>query len=296
MSLIESALDKLRRAEATAAADSHRAVSASRASGVTPLVPPPVLAATAVDESRPKISIDLQHVRAAGYLPEQSMERRFADHFRALKRPLIEKAISGTSEMRLIMVTSALPGDGKTFTSLNLAMSMARERDISVLLVDADGARARVSEVMKVRQQAGLLDALADDAVDVESLVARTDVRGLEVLPAGRFIENSTELIASGRMAQIAVRLTAHDPRRLVLMDSAPLLVSSDARALMRVAGQVALVVRAGATPRRAIQEAVAQVDKKKLQGLIVNQVAESPGGDYYGYAPYEASAASGSD
>jgi protein-tyrosine kinase len=294
MSLIESALDKLRRAEATAA-ESHRAAQ-SRTAGVTPLVPAPAPPPAVISENRPKISIDLQHVRAAGYLPEQSMERRFADHFRALKRPLIEKAISGTSEMRLIMVTSALPGDGKTFTSLNLAMSMARERDISVLLVDADGARARVSEVMKIRQQAGLLDALADDAVDVESLVARTDVRGLDVLPAGRFIENSTELIASGRMAQLAVRLTAHDPRRLVLMDSAPLLVSSDARALMRVAGQVALVVRAGATPRRAIQEAVAQVDKKKLQGLIVNQVAEGPGGDYYGYPPYEASPGSGSD
>jgi protein-tyrosine kinase len=221
-------------------------------------------------------------------MPEESMERRFADHYRRVKRPLIEKALAGTSDMRLIMVSSALPGDGKTFTSINLALSMAREKDISVLLVDADGARARISEVLGIRKQPGLLDALADDSIDVESLVMRTDVRGLEVLPAGRFIENGTELIASGRMAQISVRLTAHNPRRLVLFDSPPLLVSSEARVLTRMPGQVVLVVRASVTPRRAILDAVSQVDRQKLQGLVVNQVRDVPGEDYYGYPPYE--------
>ena len=285
MSLIESALDKLRRGDG--GADGHkppaRVVAATPAVRVTvPIVP-------LLEEERRRIAVDFSSLRAAGYLPEAGMERRFADHYRRIKRPLIEKALAGTSDMRLILISSALPGDGKTFTSFNLALSMARERDISVLLVDADGARARVSEALGLRKEPGLLDALADESLDVESLILGTDVRGLEILPAGRFIENSTELIASGRMSQIALRMTAHNPRRLVLFDSPPLLVSSEARVLTRIPGQIVLVVRAGVTPRRAIQDAVAQIDRQKLQGLVVNQARGVPGEGYYGYGTYDA-------
>ena len=178
--------------------------------------------------------------------------------------------------MRLIMVTSALPGDGKTFTSINLALSMARERDISVLLVDGDTARARISEVLGLRQQPGLLDALADESTDVESLVARTDVHGLEVLPAGRFAESSTELIASVRMAQIAVRLTATNPRRLVLIDSGPVLASSDARALMRTPGQIVLVVRG-----RHAASGAARCSRPDRQTEVAGSDCESGAGDF---------------
>ncbi len=284
MSLIESALDKLRRAEAAAAAPK---VPALRAGGVTPLLHPIAPLSPLADDTRRVISADHERWRAAGYLPEKDAEQRVAEQLRRIKRPLIERAIAGTGEGRLIMVSSALPGDGKTFTSINLALSMARERDISVLLVDGDTARARISEVLELRHEPGLLDALADESMDVESLVVRTDVHGLEVLPAGRFTEGSTELIASVRMAQIAVRLTAQNPRRLVLIDSGPLLVSSDARALMRTPGQIVLVVRAGVTPRRALLDALAQIDKPKLRGLIVNQVRETSGEEYYGYPYY---------
>jgi protein-tyrosine kinase len=284
MSLIETALDKLRRAEAASA---PKAAAPPARGAVTPLLHPVVPAAPPIDDNRRVISADHERWRAAGYLPELGAEQRVAEQLRRIKRPLIEKAIAGTGEARLIMVSSALPGDGKTFTSINLALSMARERDISVLLVDGDTARARISEVLGQRQSPGLLDALSDESTDVESLVARTDVHGLEVLPAGRLTEGSTELVASARMAQIAVRLTSQNPRRLVLIDSGPLLVSSDARALMRTPGQIVLVVRAGVTPRRALLDALAQVDKSKLRGLIVNQVRETSGEEYYGYAYY---------
>ena len=290
MSLIESALDKLRRGEA--GTDGRKA--ATRVVGATPAVRGapevgPVMSTPEV--ARRRFAVDSASLRAAGYLPEEGMERRFADHYRRVKRPLIERALAGTSDMRLIVISSALPGDGKTFTSFNLALSVARERDVSVLLVDADVARARVSEVLGLRKEPGLLDALTDESVDVESLILGTDIRGLEILPAGRFIESSTELIASGRMSQIALRMTAHNPRRLVLFDSAPLLVSSEARVLCRIPGQIVLVVRAGTTPRRAIQDAVAQIDKQKLQGLVVNQVRGATGEGYYGYGTYSGEA-----
>jgi exopolysaccharide/PEP-CTERM locus tyrosine autokinase len=290
MSLIESALEKLRRSEAQSEVQktSVRPIVAA-APGIRAPAPPPA-SPPVHEEERRRIAIDQSALRNAGYLPEEALERRFADHYRRVKRPLIEKALAGTSEMRLILISSALPGDGKTFTTINLALSMARERDISVLLVDADGPRASLSEVLGVRKERGLLDALTDESVDVESLILGTNVRGLEILPAGKFIEHATELIASGRMSQIAVRMTAPNPRRLVLFDSAPLLVSSEARVLTRVPGQIVLVVRAGVTPRRAIQDAIAQVDRQKLQGLVVNQARGVPGEDYYGYSTYDGS------
>ncbi len=219
-----------------------------------------------------------------GYLPETGLERRFADHYRQVKRPLIEKALNGTPEMRILLITSAMPGDGKTFTSVNLALSMARERDVSVLLVDADGPRARVSEIFGLKGEPGLLDALADESTDVESLIVRTDVRGLEILPAGRFIENATELLASSRMTSIASRLVTRNSKRLIVLDSAPLVVSSEARALTRIPGQIVLVVRAGVTPQRGVIDAVGHLDRQKLQGLVINQARVTPSDGNYGY------------
>jgi protein-tyrosine kinase len=294
LSLIESALEKLRRGgegEQSAPKVLARPIVTSAAVIKGQQVPLPDL-----EEPSRHAVIDINALRVAGYLPEEGLERRFADHFRQVKRPLIEKALAGGPEMRLLLVSSALPGDGKTFTSLNLALSMARERDISVLLVDADAPRARISEVLGMRAQPGLLDALADETLDVESLIVRSNIRGLDVLPAGRFIENSTELLASARMSQIATRLTARNPRRIVLFDSAPLLVSSEARVLLRIPGQVVLVVRAGTTPRQAILDAVAQVDKNKLQGLVLNQTSVSKGGGYYEYGDYGAEERGSSD
>jgi protein-tyrosine kinase len=285
MSLIESALEKLRRNGEPAVPTRS---AAPRPSQTAPQPKIATVTLPALDESAfRRIAIDPVALRNAGYLPEEGLERRFADHFRQLKRPLIEKALTGSPEMRLLLISSALPGDGKSFTSLNLALSMARERDVSVLLVDADAPKARLSDVLGLRGQPGLMDALTDESVDVETLIVHTDVRGLEFLPAGRFVENATELLASARMAQIATRLAARNARRVVLFDSAPLLVSSEARVLLRIPGQVALVVRSGVTPRQAILDALSHVDRSKLQGLILNHAQVRKGGGYYDYAAY---------
>lgn len=286
MSLIESALEKLRR---VGELDAPSTVAAPRAvvGAATLTRPPPIVLPVTREYVLKRISISPQALRSAGYLPEEGLERRFADHYRQIKRPLIDKAFSGGPDMRLIVVTSALPGDGKTFTSINLALSMARERDISVLLVDADAPRARISEVLGLRGERGLLDALADESLDVESLIVETDVPGLEILPAGKFVESAPELFASARMDQIAAGLAARNARQLIVIDSAPLLVSSEGRTLLRIPGQVALVMRFGVTPRQAVLEAAGHVDKKKLQGLILNQATSGGGGDYYGYSGY---------
>jgi exopolysaccharide/PEP-CTERM locus tyrosine autokinase len=237
------------------------------------------------------MTLNMEVLRARGYLPEASEDQRFADHYRRIKRPLIDKAISevaAVGEPRVIMITSALPGDGKTFTSVNLALSMALERDISVLLVDCDVARRHVSDIVGLKEESGLLDALVDESVDIESLVVQTNLRGLSILPAGRRrVEATTELLSSNRMRQIIANLCHRNPRRILLLDSPPLLITNEGRTLVKIAGQIVLVVRAGHTPRQAVRDSIGLFDAQQAGGIILNQVQMSPVEGYYGYGSY---------
>jgi len=281
MSLVERAIDKLR---------------ASRASD-KPTQPAQIGAI--VDDGHEReldattssriIHVSRDALRGAGYLPEAGQDRRFADQYRQLKRPVIAAAFAppqGNANPRLVMMASALPGDGKTFTSINLALSMARERDVSVLLVDADTPKPHVSQIFGVDTEKGLIDALADEKVDVESLVLPTDVAGLSVLPAGQQRDGVTELLASGRMRQLVERLCDSRKRRIVLLDSPPLLLSSESRALVSNMGQVLLVVKSGHTPRQAVFDALEYVGEGHAVSLVLNRGSERLNEDY-GYGAY---------
>ena len=306
MSLVEKAIEKLRRENASKAA----AAAASPQSRQTvrlampgkPEPEPEVIrtvgilstaegAAPAVSAKlagRTHLQVDRDGLRALGYMPDSSCDRQFAGHYRQIKRPLIATALeavaNGSRSCRLIMMASALPGDGKTFTSINLAMSMARERDISVLLVDADVAKPHVSDLFGLRNQPGLLDALANKSIDIESLVLPTDVRGLSLLPAGTRTDGATELIASSRMGSLVSHLLDADPKRIVLFDSPPLLVSSESRELSKFVGQALLVVRASKTPQRAVLDAIDMLGDELAVGLVLNQGRPSMLDGIYGY------------
>ena len=236
------------------------------------------------------IAVDNAALRSSGYFPEQDRDRQFADQYRRIKRSLVDKALSGATsfgEPRVIMVTSALPGDGKTFTSINLALSMALERDLSVLLVDADVPKRHVSEIFKVDAQAGLLDVLVDEHLDAESVIVPTTTRGFSILPAGTRVAGTTELLSSSRMRNIVARLCSRNPRRVLLLDSPPLLITNEASALAKLAGQVVLVVRAACTPREAVQAAAALLDPQQAGGIVLNQVQGRANEGYYGYGSY---------
>src|ERR1019366_2284195 len=231
MSLDEQALNRLRnsaRAPAARAAETAPHVAAAA---------PVIDAVGATGRVAKRLSVDIGALRAAGCIAEESQGPQFAAQYREIKRPLIEAALSGKAgeasrEPQLVMVTSALPGDGKTFTSINLALSMTRERDLSVLLVDADVQKSDISELFGLKPQRGLLDALVDETIDVESLTCRTNLPGLCLLPSGTPVESATELLSSKRMQHIAGSLIAGPPRRIVLFDCPPLLITSEARAL----------------------------------------------------------------
>lgn len=279
MSLIERALLQAKRAAGQDAAREARGPIGS-------LEPDGAPGAT----SAVRLTIDLNSLRAAGYLPEAAQDRLFADQYRQIKHPLIKKALAagaGDNDSRVIMVTSAIAGDGKTFTSINLALSMARERDVSVLLIDADCPKPHVSKIFGVQGERGLLDALVDDTVVVQSLIVPTDVRGLSVLPAGTPAAGATELLGSKRMRQIVKTLCTQDPRRILLLDSAPLLMTTEGRALMSVAGQIVLVVRAGQTPAQAVQDAIALFAEHLAGGIVLNDAKIGVLDRYSGYGTY---------
>lgn len=291
MSLVEQAIARMKNQVSAAAsklAPASPAVAAAPAVSVPPI---PVLERPADPAKPPKhMTLNTAALRADGYLPEEGEDARFTEYYRRIKRPLVDKALSGAvaiGEPHVIMVTSALPGDGKTFTSINLALSMALERDMSVLLVDCDVAKRHLSAVVGLKEERGLLDALVDESIDIETLVVQTNLRGLSILPAGKRVEATAELLTSNRMRHIVGSLCARHPRRIMLLDSPPLLITNEGRAMVKMAGQVVLVVRAGYTPRHAMEEAVALFDAQQAGGIVVTQVAMGGGGGYYGYGSY---------
>ena len=292
MSLIEKAIEMMRANDAAVPASRARSTARSSSDPARlEVAPEPVVAPTVSIPVRKLLAVDRAALRAADYFPDAGCASRFANYYRQIKRPIVRKAFGPGEpvESRLVMVTSALPGDGKTFTSINLALSMARERDSSVLLVDADVPKPNVSKILRMQGEQGILDALVDETLDPDSLVLRTDIPGLEVLASGTPVENASELLSSARMKQIGLRLCNASPRRVVLFDAPPLLVSSEARALLSFPGQIVLVVRAGKTPKGAVRDAVDLIDEEKLTGLVLNEGHGGLNDGYYGYENYGA-------
>lgn len=285
MSVVERALQKLRQA-GSATPPLHPEIPVARARPAEEEIPPAV--EVPLD---PKVFIDHEALRIAGYLPESGQDRRFADEYRHIKRPLLASAFGAVApgqaqlpSARLVMMTSALPGDGKTFTSINLALSLAREKETSVVLVDGDIAKPHISRIFGVESHPGLLDALANPDADVEDLILQTDCRGLSILPAGSAQEGATELLSSNRMKVIANRIIERNPRCIALFDSSPLLVSSESLALASAMGHVVLVVRAGRTPRHAVVDAVESLAEEIPLSLVLNQGRRGLTEGRYGY------------
>ena len=211
-----------------------------------------------------------------------------AEEFRLLKRQLLitrERIAQGPTpgKARTVLICSARPEDGKTFCAVNLALSMAAERDTDVLLVDADVAKPDVMKRLGLDDGPGLLDALADTRIDVETLVRETDIAGLSVLPAGTGTATDTELLASARTRAVIARLLDANPRRIVIFDSPPALAASPAAVLAMLVGQTMLIVRADRTPESELREAVGLLDGCEHIALALNAVSFVAGGHRFG-------------
>lgn len=238
--------------------------------------------------SLPPVVLDRGTLRSFGLMPPEEELDLLTRQYRKIKHPLVAKAL-GRGVPRepkgyLIMIASAMSGEGKSFTAVNLALSLALEKDVHVLLVDGDVAKPQLTRVLGLDGVPGLLDSLRDPARDVESVIRTTNVPTLSFLPAGTGGDDATELLSSPRMERTAALLGQHDSRRVVVFDSPPLLQTTESPALARIAGQIVVVVRADSTPQPLLLDALSTLQGHPGVSLVLNQSMQSGAKPYYYY------------
>lgn len=237
-------------------------------------------------QDRPMVPIDRNRLAAAGMLVPGGPITPLAEEFRMVKRQLLltARGVAGVDadRARMILVCSAQPDEGKTFCAINLALSMAAEKDVEILLVDADFAKPDVSKRLGMGEGPGLLDALAGQ-IDVEACIVDTDVPQLAILSAGTRSVSDTELLASDGARAMLDRLAAANPRRIVIFDSPPALAASPASVLALHVGQTMMVVRADRTSEEDLRAAVAALDGCEHIQLVLNAVSFQPSGRRFG-------------
>jgi exopolysaccharide/PEP-CTERM locus tyrosine autokinase len=229
-----------------------------------------------------RVELDLARMRELGMVTAAAGRTPLLEDFRIIKRPLLQRAFTerahGDNPGNLIMVTSSLPGEGKTYTAINLAMSIAMELDHTVLLVDADVARPSVLRTLGLPNQRGLMDILVDDKLDMAEVMLRTNVDTLSILPAGTSTPRATELLASSTMSNLVSEIANRYPDRIVIFDSPPLLLTSESRVLASHMGQILMVVEAQTTTQHAVKEALSQLEGMTNVNLIYNKTRDLPG------------------
>ena len=235
------------------------------------------------------VEIDLARLDVMGYVTPQAPRSQIADEFRVIKRPIIQNAVGRAGgkirSANLVMVTSALPAEGKTFTALNLAMSVAMEYDHTVLLVDGDVAHPGLPRLLGVPEAPGLLDLLTNDKLDVGDALVKTNVEKLSVLPAGTAHRRATELLASEQMAALLAEIATRYEDRIIIFDSPPLLATTEARVLATHMGQIVMVVAAESTSQNTLNQAMATIESCEIVLMMLNKASRTEAGTYGYYA-----------
>lgn len=233
------------------------------------------------------VKINHMALREAGLLCPQDDERLLADEYRQIKRPIIANAAGNNARDNpqglAVMIGSALSGDGKSFTAINLALSIAREKDLSVLLVDADVVKPQISRLFGLEEEEGLLDYLRDPRKNLDDVIFKSDVDGLELLAAGTQRNDSTELLASNAMNALLKKLEEQNRKRLILFDSSPLLQTTESRALADKVGQIVIVIKANVTPINSVREVVRILEDDVAVNMVLNEVRQGRRQNYYG-------------
>jgi protein-tyrosine kinase len=251
---------------------------------IASMVPP-------ADPNDPRfLLIDVRKLYSEGYVSPDGVSNRIAEEFRVIKRPLLLNAFPRTGvkdpKSHVIMITSAKPGEGKTFTAINLGMSIASEPDLNVLLIDTDSHNQTMETRLGIKNRKGLLDVLAGNDLSIADVILRTNIPNFSVVPCGQRHSMETELLASQRMVDMVDDIARRYPDRVIIFDTVPALASSVAGVLALHVGQVVIVVEAEATQRQDIEETVAQVSGCKNLSLVLNkcQYQDVGGFGYYGY------------
>ena len=239
------------------------------------------------------VKIDLDRMQLQGMVTPTSERSLIAEEFRLVKRPLLLKAFDTESETgnsgKLIMVSSSRPGEGKTFCAISLAMSIASERDLTVLLIDADVAKPDIPKSLGFKADRGLVDLIQDESLELSDVMLRTQLDNLSILPAGRPHHLATELLASERMGRIVKDIVERYPERIIVLDSPPVLLSSIAGVLALHVGQILYIVEADKTTETALDNALPLVSACKNINLLLNKSHAIGESDRFGYYSYYA-------
>lgn len=290
MNIIEQAarrLEELRRSGIEVPESRQRPV------GKTDATPARARPASEPEPESAMVEIDLARLASMGYVTPDNPRTQIANEFRVIKRPVLSniqgRSAAPVDRANLIMVTSSVPGEGKTFVSINLAISMAMELDSTVLLVDADVSRPSVLQRLGLPPAPGLLDFLTDGSRRVGDVLLRTNIDKLSILPAGTPSGHATELLASTQMNKLLDELAGRYSDRILVFDAPPLLPSTESRVLASRMGQVVLVVESERTPHQTVASALATIDSCPVVLPLLNKTSQPEVGTYYGY--YEADA-----
>jgi protein-tyrosine kinase len=278
-SLVEKAAERLTGGEFAAAPtrDARPEVVAPQHTPVTP---------TGRRETRRRITLDFDALRSRGLaLPRD--QSGLAEEMRLIKRPLLGAAFASEAAVNhanVIMVTSANPNEGKTFTAANLAFSIASEHETHVLLVDADVANPTIPGMLGFDAEMGLMDVVAESGIEMADILVATNIPNLTILPAGRPRSGASELLASARMARFVDDVAGRYADRIVIFDSPPVRARSEPLILTQYVGQIVFVVEAERTSRVAVAEALASIGTKKVGGIVLNKAPPTPS---HGYGYY---------
>ena len=240
----------------------------------------------------PVIVVDVEHLIEQGLLPSAENIEAVGYQFRRIKRPVLKTAfgfgIPESDNANLVMIASALPQSGKTFCSVCLAASIARDRDYGAVLVDADVLKPNISRVLELENRIGLIDYLLDSSIILDDILVKTNFFDIVVVPAGKQHDDATELLSSRRMKRLTNELSQRFRSRAVIVDTPPLLLTNEAHVLTDHMGQIVMVIEAGKTTQDSVIEALKTINRSKPINVILNKAVGSVLGRYeagdYGY------------
>jgi receptor protein-tyrosine kinase len=232
-----------------------------------------------------EVAIDLSRIAQMGMVTPDRSRSSIAEEYRVIKRPILKNVSEGGAlNTKLIMVTSSLPGEGKSFTAINLAISIALELDHTVLLVDADVSKPSILKTLGLQPAKGLMDVLSEPNSDLAESLLKTNIQKLSILPAGMPHERATELLASEAMNRILEEMASRYADRVIIFDSPPLIPTTEARVLASHMGQIVMVVEAGRTTNGALRQALSTIDACPIKLMVLNKAHDGGPGGYYGY------------
>ena len=231
--------------------------------------------------------LDFDKMDEAGFLVPDTTRRRLSEEYRIIKRPILMNAFghgaAPVEKGNLVGITSARANEGKTYTTLNLAISLAMELDITILLVDTDLLKVSLTKQLGLENEPGLMDVIKSPNMDLSDVILATDLPRLKVLPAGAISKNPTEILASTRMRNMINEMSDRYNDRIILFDTPPLMETTEGNVIMNFIGQVLVVVESSVTPSNIVKDAVSQIPSDKVIGMILNKSRQPGSGGYYG-------------